>query len=43
MEKIEYAKVWRNGQSLVVTIPQPQAKKLNLKEGNRVHITVEVV
>lgn len=37
------AKVWRAGESLVITIPRAYAEKLKLKEGDILDIAVKVL
>ena len=37
------AKVWRAGESLVITIPRAYAEKLKLKEGDIVDIAIRVL
>jgi len=41
MKRIYDAIVWKTGHSWVVTIPKPTLKKLKLKKGSNVKITLE--
>lgn len=38
-----YGKVWKQGKSLILTIPQATAEGLNISEGTHLRALIEVV